>query len=303
MDRAPEFAHSIAGVSGRMYPRHWGAPYAADCFASQTWISESRSVKGYGAGARLNVHVRFDDSCRNGRNSFAVTGDIRGPRGADLAGGCLHDDIAATFPELAHLIAWHLFDTSGPMHYIANTVYTAGDRDHWGKRAGEVLRSETRIEFGDNPIQHKLPAKFVKFLQESDTFAFEVVRLDYDKRPGDFAKFDPKYTLGGFGTKWHEGPFDTESDALNFVAALQNCAPRFVSVPTSFSEGKPRDLDAARRIAVWPDATDAELSADKATLTAALEARLPALIDAMRRDVTAAGLAWSPADIATDSEA
>ena len=43
-------------------------------------------------------------------------------------------------------------------------------------------------------------------------------------------------------------------------------------------EGKERDLDAARRAAVWPDATDEELCQERPQLEAALKARLPALL-------------------------
>lgn len=65
-------------------------------------------------------------------------------------------------------------------------------------------------------------------------------------------------------------------------------------------EGKERDLDAARRVAVWPDATDAELMQEPEELRAALVARLPGLIAAMRADIEAAGFVWSPADFPRD---
>lgn len=59
--------------------------------------------------------------------------------------------------------------------------------------------------------------------------------------------------------------------------------------------GKERELDAARRAACWPDATDAELSTDADTLRAALVARLPSVIAAMRAACEAAGVAWPAA--------
>lgn len=41
-------------------------------------------------------------------------------------GGCVHDDIAIAFPELAELIPFHLCDDDGPsMHYVANGIYWA----------------------------------------------------------------------------------------------------------------------------------------------------------------------------------
>ncbi len=57
-------------------------------------------------------------------------------------------------------------------------------------------------------------------------------------------------------------------------------------------EGKARDFDAARSCAVWPEATDAELSVDSETLKAALLARAPALCEAFKRDVEALGMVY-----------
>jgi hypothetical protein len=41
------------------------------------------------------------------------------------------------FPELKHLIKWHLFDSNSPMHYVADTLYHAGETDHNGLVKGE----------------------------------------------------------------------------------------------------------------------------------------------------------------------
>lgn len=57
-------------------------------------------------------------------------------------------------------------------------------------------------------------------------------------------------------------------------------------------EGKPRELSAARSLAMWPDATDAELSAEPAELRRMLESRLPALVQQFRAEVTSAGFEW-----------
>lgn len=56
---------------------------------------------------------------------FSITGSIT-KNGRDVAGGCIHDEIARYFPELAPFIKWHLTNADGlPMHYVANTVYFA----------------------------------------------------------------------------------------------------------------------------------------------------------------------------------
>ena len=95
-----------------------------------------RPIKGYGEGATLSVELRFDDNCRNGHETFSLTGEVRSLARCE-AWGCLHDDIAKVFPELAPLIKWDLISTDGPMHYIDNTCYHAGDRDCNGLRRGE----------------------------------------------------------------------------------------------------------------------------------------------------------------------
>lgn len=300
---------TMLGVPGRLTHATVKPGQAPGLWFKQRWISESRPCDTYEPGARIRAEIRFDDELGNGHNSFAVTGDIYGNavkrRGIYtrewIAGGCCHDEIARAFPELAHLIRWHLFDSTGPMHYIANTVYHAGARDCWGTLKDEPRLWETHIQFGKNPIKHHLPAAFVKFLQEHRPMAgdvaydFEVLPYEHDKRgtAGEY-QFAPKYTFGGFADRWHECPFDTEQEALDFLQALNTCEPRFVKVATVFGEGKDRDFAAARSTAVWPEATDAELSADKETLTAVLLARAPALVAAFRADIEAAGFEWEP---------
>jgi hypothetical protein len=96
-----------------------------------------------GTNYQISAEVRWDDECRNGHNSFAVTGTIylcdvsHNPVRWD-SGGCLHEEIAKYFPELAHVIKWHLCSSDGPMHYVANTVYHASERDCHGLLKGEV---------------------------------------------------------------------------------------------------------------------------------------------------------------------
>ncbi len=94
-----------------------------------------------GEPVTLIAEVRYDDDCGNGHNTFAITGEryekhrhsgepsTKHNSGATLwlcSCGCLHDDIAERFPELATLIKWHLCSSDGPMHYVANSQYWAG---------------------------------------------------------------------------------------------------------------------------------------------------------------------------------
>ncbi|MER8924301.1 hypothetical protein [Mesorhizobium sp. M0859] len=292
-----EFAGQVFGVAGRFHNvitwPHNGM------IANQVFGTEARPIKGYGKGATIRAELRFDDNCKNGHSTFSITAEVRDPAlrrdSGIVACGCLHDEIAKAFPELAPLIRWHLVSTDGPMHYIANTVYHASNRDHNGKLQGEVSQTETVLRFGDNPISHRLKKAFLAFLRSAaehngrGRFDFELIRVDHKDRK----TFGAKYTFGGYDVEWYQCPFDSEREALEFLGALQRCNPHFDTVATAWGTGKARDLDAARNAAVWPDATDADLMAEPETLKAALAARLPALLAAFKADMEAAGFLWS----------
>src|SRR5579862_6293832 len=96
---------TVCGVPGRLTHRTTKPGQAPGLWFNQKWISEARPIAGYESGAEIRAEIRFDDNCGNGHNSFAVTGDIfkmvHKGRKIEIAGGCIHDDIAKAFPELA----------------------------------------------------------------------------------------------------------------------------------------------------------------------------------------------------------
>ena len=95
-------------------------------------------VKG-GNNCLIVAKIRYDDTCRNGHNSFAVTATIY-ENGKDFMGGCCHEEIAKHFPELVPFIKWHLVSTDGPLHYVENSLYWAG-KTKWEKANLENFRS------------------------------------------------------------------------------------------------------------------------------------------------------------------
>lgn len=261
---------------------------------------------------RAVVLIRHDDECENGHETFSVTANIYGGPyqetdkrkcgyGEPVVCGCCHDILAAYVLEVAHLIKWHLVSTDGPMHYPVNAIYHAGDRDHNGHKAGEPSSWSHAIQFGSNPIKHKVSTKLWKWLKEEsahpghEKYDFEVIRMDHENRAGETFKFAPKYTYGGYphATRWHECPFDTEPEALEFLKALQKQDPQFLQVPTAWSDGKQRELDHARSNAVWPDATDEELMVEPEQLKAVLLARLPKLMEEFKAIVEAEGFKYT----------
>ena len=242
-----ESVTTINGVSGRMFGRV--ASPDGKRYLNQRWISESRPVKGYGPGRLIKCEIRFDDECRNGHMSFAVTFSIYKPGARDIdAGGCLHDEIAQYFPELAPLIKWHLPSTDGPMHYIANTTYHASDRDHHG-----LLKGESR------QIRNGRTGQLCWILATCDLNGNEI------EKPAHYVDSDVRPVAGVT------------------LVYLPRCR---------VGEGKARDLDAARSCAAWPEATDEQLTLPRDELAALLAARLPALLEAFKADVLAAGFEW-----------
>ena len=247
---------TMLGVPGRLTHRTTKPGQATGLWCNQRWISEARSaVAAYGKGCLIRAEVRFDDECNNGHNTFAITGTVWNPTATrrherEVAGGCLHEDIAKLFPELAPLIKWHLTSSDGPMHYIANTIYHASNRDHRG-----LLKGEKR-----QLVNGKTKEK-----------CWEQVVVDEDGVP---TKLD----------RYYDGPTPPEPQRLEWK-------PWYV-----VGEGKERNFDHARSSAVWPEATDEQLSADPEELKRMLTERHPALVAAFKEAMLGAGFLWSPED-------
>jgi hypothetical protein len=194
----------------------------------------------------MHVTVRFDDECKNGHMSFSITAEVytnESLRRRDCAAcGCMHEEIERVFPELAPLIKWHLTSTDGPLHYIANTVYHAGNRDCNGLTAGEVRQLRNGKTGLPCWVLTTTPADLPRYVDSETCPTGQAV-----------TKYEP----------W-----------------------------TRIGEGKERDLTAARNSAVWPDATDAQLTLPPAELTALLTARLPQLIADFKQAMLDAGFLW-----------
>lgn len=288
----PEHALTVHGVEARAF----AVIAADDGRIMNQQIKATRYYKERGHDYRITVTLRFDDEYRNGHETFAITADIR-EDGREYMGGCCHDEIAQRFPELAHLIPWHLCSTNGPLHYLANTVYLAGNRDCWGRRKSEVSNYEYGVRFNDSPVTHRLPGEFWKFLKARyGTGEFIRSEAVHDRDPKTYGVH---YSVQGYGERWHEMPWRDRTAADEFIAALNTCRVEWVQIPTAWSEGKARELDAARRAAMWPEATDEELSAEPDALRVALTARLPDLIARFRAAMTAAGFIYPQRDPAS----
>lgn len=122
----------------------------------------------------LRATVRHDDTCRNGYNTFSITGEI-----PELEmGGCLHKEIAEHLPALAPFIKWHLTSTDGPMHYVANTVYHVKERNLDYARSTAVWPEATDDDLlCTEPeltakLNARLPALMEKFKEAVESLGF-----------------------------------------------------------------------------------------------------------------------------------
>lgn len=247
---------------------------------------------------KITAEVRFDDECKNGHKTFSITGEVfkngwSGTWGIDRCGQ-IQDDTAKHFPDLVPFFKWHLCSTDGPLHYLANTLYHASDKDHWGRRKGEPSAWERRIRFfvGGGyafPVSFKVPDGFAKFLEENRHFThtMKVVEVEF---AGAGPKLSSHYTLSGFkdtGNTWGFVPFKNRREAEELLEALQTYDWKIEKVPTAWSEGKEPDLEAARKTAIWPDATLEQLQDEEQ-----LKARLPGLLAEFRTAIEGLGFEW-----------
>ena len=174
---------------------------------------------------QLIIKIRYDDSCGNGHNSFAITADLINTKKHGEAKyeafGMLHDEIRKHAPELIKYLKWHLTSSDGPMHYLTNSMYHAGDKDYNGLRKGErrqIINGKT-----------KLPA-------------WELVAVGVD----------------GVDISIHELAKYKNSETQPVSPYILEYRPWY-----SIGEGKEPDLQAARNSAVWPEAELEDFTEEK----------------------------------------
>lgn len=245
-------------------------------------------------GDLVRVVLRYDDRCGNGHNTFSITADVweggRAVRSEPDRCGCCHEDVARVFPEYAHLIKWHLTSSDEPMHYVANTLYHARDREYMNKAIGEPVRWEKRLGFIGCPFTFKLRKSAIDFIlaEKAQGHPFEPEQVPNTENP---ELYSPNYTLKGYkgdhSNAWVGALWNNHQDAMDFVQALNTYEPVTVDIPTAWNKAETPNLEAARVSAVWPDATLEQLQ-DKA----ALEARLPELMQQFKADMEALGFTY-----------
>ena len=258
----------------------------------------------------LVVDIRYDDRCGNGHNSFAITGTVykAGIRSdsACLVGGCIHEIIEKHFPSLKKYLKWHGCSADGPTHFLANTLWHVSDRDHEGRKAGDPIEVDVRLtiteqgenEYYDIPVNldfnqfsrstHAFPGFFAVAKQSG--LPMKVVEFTSDRgKPSHMLTCGELEWFGGReGNRYSPAP----ENLLRQFADLWNCADtrnrmKCHSEVKAVSEGKKVDIEAARRCAVWPDATLEQLRDEEALI-----ASLPSIMDAFKADMEELGFVY-----------
>lgn len=238
--------------------------------------------------------IRFDDECGNGHNSFSITGDFylnqrEINRDDPSMCGCCHDELVQVFPEIEHLIKWHLCSTDSPMHYVANTLFHARTTTHTGKKVGEPVAFEKRVLLGNSKWPLKFSTNFINWLSDAlkHGWILKAVAVEHEENKKGGYQFSPKYTIEGFDCKWCYCPFDSLEEVNAFLDTYTNHGCVITDIPTKYCEAVEPNIEAARRIARWPDATLEQLQNKEL-----LESRLPSLLESMRNDIESFGFEW-----------
>lgn len=230
-------------------------------------------------GMTLTVNIRYDDECGNGHNSFAITGSCGGRNGI---GGCIHDFIIEQVPSLEKYIKWHLTSSDGPMHYVANSMYHASNKDCWGKTKGEPYNYVKSLSFTGYPFTIKLESKFIEWLEQTKPKTLTIIELVHSKDPDTYS---PNYTFKeyiegtGLENSWYKNLFSSLQEAEEMQKGLMELEYSFTSVSTSIGKGKTPDLKAARSCAIWPAAKLSDFTEDK------LNSRLKGLLSDFKIDI------------------
>lgn len=185
----------------------------------------------------LVVKVSFDDHCGNGHNTFNISAEIH--RKGEYFDGADRRLVGRHFPELRGLNGWCGMTSEGPLYYIGNTTYIAGNRDCNGLLKGEFQQIATG---GD---KQKLNWETAVMVDGVET-AIKISGMDNLEQ----APTKPECDIDGvFYIPWGR-----------------------------IGEGKEPDLEGGRSTANWPDATLKQLQ-DEEALKARLPALMEEFIN------------------------
>ena len=241
---------------------------------------------------RIVCTVRYDDECGNGHNSFSITATIYSDEYSSsnkyfITDKCIDEEIAKHFPELKHLIKWHLTSSDGPMHYVANATYHARIREDMDIPLDVPTRFEEGLKFDSIPFTFKeFKRDFFKELEKGVDWNNETITVH--SHPSDKETYSDNYSFSFLKTEnWYDCPFSIKQNAEEFLEAFRNFKYTIISIPIEWNKAVEPNLKAARECAVWQDATLEQLQSEEALME-----RLPALMQEFKKDIQALGFIY-----------
>ena len=126
----------------------------------------------------IDVVVKYDDDCSNGHNTFSITGSVYSSLTSkadryNVCCGCIHDAISEHFPELNHLIKWHLCSSNEPMYYIENTTYHAKNGNLNAARETAIWQDATIEQLSNKDLLlERLPTLMQEFKKDIEAIGF-----------------------------------------------------------------------------------------------------------------------------------
>ena len=120
-----------------------------------------------GKGLSIKAFIRFNDDCKNGHQTFSITGEIKQGRRVEICGR-IHDEIAQYIPELKPFIKWHLTSTDGPMHYLDNTLYHVEQCGFKSARSSAVWLNAKKEDITKDKLIARLPRLKKRFMKDME---------------------------------------------------------------------------------------------------------------------------------------
>lgn len=204
----------------------------------------------------LIAEVRYDDECGNGHNSFAITGDLYEKHAQPREPKVKHATTGRTL--------W--LNSCGCLHdEIEKRIPELAPLIKW-----HLTSSDGPMYYIENTLYHAL--------EHGPTHAwvvFDGPENGIKEKVMKYCKIDEAVDM-----------CTTAGKTFNFVSGVG------YRYKPDEKTAKVRNLEYARSSAVWPDATDEELSAPPAELKAKLLARLPALMAEFRAAVESLGFTY-----------
>lgn len=160
---------TLLGIEGQLVQ----TPGKGGLWVQQAFMA-TREFKGQ--GGLFHIMVSYDRGHEsNTKNHFAIVGDFDGSTGF-----MKEEECAKFWPELEHLVTWHISTEGEPFHYVANTLYYAQqgelDKARWTARWPDAPEG---VMFGSPEALEQALLERLPYLKEEFRQVLEATGLGF----------------------------------------------------------------------------------------------------------------------------